>query len=212
MSARADILAAIRLTRTAADGPRRGHTVIPARATSLDSEGRVACFVRMAESVQATVERVEPAAVAQAVAAYLARNQLAASLVMTPDPSLDRFRWAERPILSIRRGRANEADQVGLTGAVAGIAETGTLMMASGPATPVTPHLLPDTHIAVLDAGDIVATYEDAWSKLRLAPGAMPPRTVTFITGPSRTADIEQRIELGAHGPRRLHILIVAAP
>jgi L-lactate dehydrogenase complex protein LldG len=53
----------------------------------------------------------------------------------------------------------------------------------------------------------VVAAYEDGWDRLREGGGM--PRAINFITGPSRTGDIEQRIELGAHGPRRLHIILV---
>ena len=91
------------------------------------------------------------------------------------------------------------------------MAETGTLMLISGPQTPTTLNFLPDTHIVVLRAEQVVATYEDGWDLLRAgreAPEGLP-RAVNFITGPSRTGDIEQRIELGAHGPRRLHIVLV---
>ena len=52
--------------------------------------------------------------------------------------------------------------------------------------------------------------YEDAWDRLRAAEGeGRLPRTVNFITGPSRTGDIEQTIQMGAHGPRRLHVILV---
>ena len=102
------------------------------------------------------------------------------------------------------------SDQVSITGAFAGIAETGTLVMASGPDHPVTLNLLPDTHIVVLREADIVGGYEDVWGRLRQRYGKdRMPRTVNTITGPSRTGDIEQAIELGAHGPRRMHILVV---
>ena len=80
-------------------------------------------------------------------------------------------------------------------------------MLVSGPRTPTTLNFLPDTHIAVVRADQVVATYEDGWDRLR-ADGPLP-RAVNFITGPSRTGDIEQRIVLGAHGPRRLHIVVV---
>jgi L-lactate dehydrogenase complex protein LldG len=80
-------------------------------------------------------------------------------------------------------------------------------MLISGEATPTTLNFLPDTHVVVLRAGQVVASYEDGWDLLR-ERGALP-RTVNFITGPSRTGDIEQRIELGAHGPRRLHVILV---
>jgi L-lactate dehydrogenase complex protein LldG len=82
--------------------------------------------------------------------------------------------------------------------------------MASGPDHPVTLNLLPDTHIVVLNEADIVGGYEEVWMMLRQRYGKDGmPRTVNTITGPSRTADIEQTIELGAHGPRRLHIVVV---
>jgi len=81
------------------------------------------------------------------------------------------------------------------------------LMLISGPQTPTTLNFLPDTHIVVVRSEQVVATYEDGWDRLRICDGL--PRTVNFITGPSRTGDIEQRIELGAHGPRRLHIVLV---
>ncbi len=116
-------------------------------------------------------------------------------------------------MLEIRRGRVEDADPVGVTACFAGIAETGTLMLISGPESPTRNNFLPDTHIVVLRAAQVVASYEDGWTRLRAArhaAGQSPmPRTVNFITGPSRTGDIEQRIELGAHGPRRLHIVLI---
>ena len=81
-------------------------------------------------------------------------------------------------------------------------------MLLSGPDHPTTLNFLPDTHIVVLRASQVVGPYEDAWARLRAAATAMP-RTVNFVTGPSRTADIEQTIQLGAHGPRRLHIVLI---
>jgi L-lactate dehydrogenase complex protein LldG len=191
------------------------RNLIPRRATALDHAGRIDLFVAMAEEVQATVARVpSPAAVPEAVARYLAAENLPAELVMAPDPSLDEIQWETRPLLHIRRGRAAAADMVSLTPCVAAIAETGTLMLASGADTPTTLNFLPDTHIVLAHADQVVASYEDGWDRLRASaagrqPGSGLPRAVNFITGPSRTGDIEQRIVLGAHGPRRLHILVV---
>src|SRR4029079_17711362 len=103
------------------------------------------------------------------------------------------------------------ADQVSITGAFAGIAETGTLVMASGPDHPVTLNLLPDTHIVVLREADIVGGYEDVWARLRQRYGKdRMPRTVNTITGPPRSGEREQAIRLGAHGPRRMHIVVVS--
>ena len=184
------------------------RNLVPARAASMDHAGRVDLFVAMAEEVQATVVRVaSPAAVPEEVARYLAAENLAADLVLAPDPGLDAFPWNIRPLLRIRRGRAEAGDTVSLTPCFAAIAETGTLMLVSGAGTPTTLNFLPDTHIVVVNDRQVVATYEDGWDRLRAA-GALP-RAVNFITGASRTGDIEQRIELGAHGPRRLHIIVV---
>jgi L-lactate dehydrogenase complex protein LldG len=181
---------------------------IPARAAALDHAGQVALFIAEAETVDATVARVAGVAdVPGAVADYLSRQNLPARLVMTSDPKLDAIPWDARPLLELRRGRAEDGDAAGITGAFAAVAETGTLMLVSGADMPTRNNFLPDTHIVVLRASEVVACYEDGWDRLRAA-GAMP-RTVNFITGPSRTGDIEQRLVLGAHGPRRLHIVLI---
>jgi L-lactate dehydrogenase complex protein LldG len=99
-------------------------------------------------------------------------------------------------------------DLLGVTGAYCAIAETGTLMLLSGAATPAATSLLPETHVAVLRAARIVKSMEDAWALLRQEYGRLP-RAVNFISGPSRTADIEQTIVIGAHGPYRVHIIVV---
>ena len=188
--------------------------LVPAR-TDIPQDERVELFTSMAEAVFATVARVSGVgAVPGAVADYLAQHNLEPSLVMAPDPALDAYPWGERPMLAIRRGVAEEADRVSVTGAVMGFAETGTLMMASGPDHPSTLNFLPETHIVVLPAERIGGAYEEGWAHLRAESGpdadaGFMPRTVNLVTGPSRTADIEQTIALGAHGPRRLHIVIV---
>ncbi|HLZ66206.1 MAG TPA: lactate utilization protein [Aliidongia sp.] len=226
MDARSQILDSIRkslkrgpLGESAATVPanRIAHHapgLIPGRTRSLDAKGLRDLFVQMAEEVQTTVTRVaDPAEVPGAVADYLANHNLPADLTMAPDPALDAYPWVDRPLLHIRRGRAEDRDQVSVTGAFAAIAETGTLMLTSGNDRPTTLNLMPDTHIVVLRADQVVGPYETAWARLREEQsGNAMPRTVNFITGPSRTGDIEQRIQLGAHGPRRLHIVLVEGP
>ncbi|HWB47861.1 MAG TPA: LUD domain-containing protein [Stellaceae bacterium] len=225
MSARDDILGGIR--RSLGRGPLAGadaaalaehvaahrRNLVPARATALDTARRVDLFVAMAQAVQTTVTRVAfERDVPREVARYLAAENLPAEIKMAPDPALDALPWSERPLLQVRRGRAEPGDAVSLTPCLAAVAETGTLMLTSGEATPTTLNFLPDTHIVVLRAGQVVATYEDGWDLLRAQSADKLwglPRTVNFITGPSRTGDIEQRIELGAHGPRRLHVIVV---
>jgi L-lactate dehydrogenase complex protein LldG len=208
-----------RLERRAGDGgaeavaariasPARG--LIPARAAG-DREARIALFVEMAEEVATEVIRVpSPEAVPEAVAEYLKAENLPAEVRLAPDPELSGLPWDSQPLISRSQGPARPADPVSLTGAFAGIAETGTLMLTSGAERPTTLNFLPETHMVVLKARDIAGCYEDAWDRLRAArDGDALPRTVNLITGPSRTADIEQTIQLGAHGPRRLCILLV---
>jgi L-lactate dehydrogenase complex protein LldG len=158
-----------------------------------------------------------PAAVPAAVAAYLAAENLPAEVVMAPDPSLDAIPWGSQPLLRICRGGMLDvtapADATTVTPAFAAIAETGTLLLISGPETPTTLNFLPETHIVILYAEKVVAAYEDGWDRLRSGRGQAKdlPRMVNFITGPSRTADIEQQLVQGMHGPRRLHIVLAEA-
>jgi hypothetical protein len=92
------------------------------------------------------------------------------------------------------------------------MAETGTLILESGTDNPTTINFLPEVHMVVVRAGDIVGDYETAWTALRQRHGkGEMPRTVNMVTGPSRSADIEQTLLLGAHGPRRLHVMIVGS-
>jgi L-lactate dehydrogenase complex protein LldG len=82
--------------------------------------------------------------------------------------------------------------------------------MVSGPENPSTLNFLPDNHIIVVAGKDIAGDYESVLARLRAACGkGGMPRTVNFITGPSRSGDIEQTLLLGAHGPRRLHVIVV---
>jgi L-lactate dehydrogenase complex protein LldG len=103
---------------------------------------------------------------------------------------------------------ANGDDATGLTGCHCAIAETGTVLLLSSPQTPKVTALLPETHICVVRASRVLDTMEDTFELLRREVGD-PPRAVFFVSGPSRTADIEQTIVIGAHGPYRVHILIV---
>jgi L-lactate dehydrogenase complex protein LldG len=163
-------------------------------------------FQRKAESLASSVVRVaDTAQVPAAVATYLASGALGNQAVVTPE--LAGLMWAESD-LSVRPGGAVDADQVGISGCFCAVAETGTLMLLSGVDTPATVSLLPETHVAVVPTSRIVATMEDAFALLRAECGTVP-RAINFISGPSRTGDIEQTIVLGAHGPCRVHIVLV---
>jgi L-lactate dehydrogenase complex protein LldG len=187
--------------------------LIPARA-QLPRPAQLALFIRNVEKEFGTVERVPGAeAVPAAVADYLAAQNLPSRFVMAPHPELEAMPWDSRPMLERRAGKAEPTDQVSVQQGFAGVAETGTLMLPVSPQRPTTLNLLPDTEIVVLRASRVVAAYEDAWDRLRAenrdARTGFMPRNVMFVTGPSRSADIEQTLELGAHGPRRLHIVLI---
>ena len=185
--------------------------LVPRRAQVSHAE-QLDLMETMLKELSATVARLgSDAEVPQAVADYLRQENLPPKLRMAPREDLRALPWDSQPLLDIEEGIAEAADTTSVTGAFAGIAETGTVMMASGPEAPVTLNFLPENHIVVLRASQVTGTYEEAWQRLRAALGKdVMPRAVNMITGPSRTADIEQTIQLGAHGPRRLHVLLVA--
>jgi L-lactate dehydrogenase complex protein LldG len=221
MSARDEIFATIRrsLHVGAFDGPRRDAVaarlaqapagIIPRRGQGEAAE-RLATFKAEAERVQATVAEVDAAAdVPAEIARYLRDNNLPATLRFGDDQRLAEMPWPATA-LEIARGPTEGHDLNAVSAAFAAVAETGTLALVSGPDNPTTLNFLPDNHFVVLFAGDLVGDVESVFAKLRAlyGPGAIP-RTVNFITGPSRSADIEQTLLLGAHGPRRLHVVVV---
>jgi len=182
--------------------------VVPKRG-QLPREERLALFQSMAEKVAATVARVpDTDAVPQAVAEYLRDRNLPAAVRMGADARLAALAWGKTQI-EVGHGASDGNDPVAVSHALAGIAETGTLVLTSGADNPTTLNFLPETHIVVLAADDVAGDMETVWAELRARYGkGVMPRTVNMITGPSRSGDIEQTILLGAHGPRRLHIII----
>ncbi len=186
------------------------RNLVPARA-QLPLAEQVELFSEKSKVVDVTIDRVaDAAAVPGAVADYLAEHNLPTEMVMAADAELDAIPWADRPLLAIRKGAAKASDHVGVTPAFCAIAETGTLVMTSAAETPTTLNFVPDNHIVVLRASQVVGAMEDVWDRLRerFGPGEMP-RTVTLISGPSRSADIQLTLIKGAHGPRRVHIVLV---
>lgn len=193
---------------------RREANLVPGRAKPENKKAAIAAFTAMAEEASATVARVNTMIdVPNAVADFLRMHNLPMRAALAPDPFLDAARWERRKTLEVRKGRAEPFDEVGISLAHRAVAETGTLMMLSGAGTPTTLNFLPETEIVILPAERVVGSYEEALAPLR-SNGKEDsqhslPRVVNFITGPSRSADIEQTLQLGAHGPRRLHIVIV---
>lgn len=214
MGARESILARIRVRqgkpaaateaeREAVRGYIAGHAVSPRPAADWDTITR---FRERALGLSSTVDAVESlAAVPAAVARYLRAASLPLAAACWPEfATLD---WRAAGV-EIAMREARDSDLVGISGAFCAIADTGTLVTLSGAQTPSTNSLLPETHIAIVRAARVVRGMEEAWKLLR-EERKRPPRAVSFISGPSRTADIEQTVTLGAHGPYRLHVVLV---
>jgi L-lactate dehydrogenase complex protein LldG len=163
------------------------------------------------EGQSATVVSVAtPGDVPSAVTDFLRSSNLPQRVRMGEDPFLAKLDWSREPTLERQQGRAEANDEVGLSHATAAVAETGTLVLASGDQNPVTLNFLPETHIVVLAAKDIVGPYETAFERMRDAYGrGTMPRTLNLISGPSRTGDIGGKLVMGAHGPRRMCVIIV---
>ncbi len=189
---------------------RHRPNLVPARG-KVPLEARIALFEEATEALSGSCERLrDMSEIPTAVARYLRQQNMPLALRAAPHPSLEPLPWGDEPLLQVSRGKAEPEDQVSLTPVEAAVAETGTLALVSGPETPTSSNFLPETHIAVLRTSQLHGTYEEVFEGLRTRYGeSVMPRTLNFVTGPSRTGDIEQTLELGAHGPRRLHILLV---
>ncbi len=220
--ARATVLARVRAALGVAPSDRarevavarrlEGHSrgTIPSRARR-SGEERVALLTDMLTDQGADVSRVStPKEAVGAIASYLGTCNLPPLLRMGADPTLAALPWREAWDIERSSGRAEPGDRASLSRAVVAAAETGTLFLVSGTDNPTTLNFLPEAHTVLIAASDIVGSYEEAWDRLRAIYGeGSLPRTVNLISGPSRTADIEQTIVRGAHGPGRLHVLIL---
>jgi L-lactate dehydrogenase complex protein LldG len=214
MSSREDILARIRSRL----GRSRPNAVFARQAMDTWMQARsqgprppvadlLGQFRARSELLSSTVDVVDARADAPAAAARYLREH-ALPLAAACAPAAAGLDWAGAGIAVEARG-ARDTDLVGISGCFCAIAETGTLMLVSGADSPPTVSLLPETHIAIVDASRIVAGMEEAWQLARAELGELP-RAVNFISGPSRTGDIEQTIVLGAHGPYRVHLIVHA--
>ena len=216
MSGREAVLAAIRRglgrgplgesTRRALD-QRQGATDSAPLLPKLPNKPLPQVFRAGLEKVSGTMSEVAGMdEVPGAVAGYLVGHGLAPEAAIAP--SLGSLDWSGAGIAA-RVGSTRGDDLTGVSLAWRGVAENGSLVLLSGPENPTPLNFLPDHHIVVLQGSDLVPHLEPVWAALRERGEQGWPRTVNVITGPSRTADIELTIQLGAHGPRSLHVLLV---
>ncbi|WP_286237429.1 LutC/YkgG family protein [Neptuniibacter halophilus] len=188
----------------------RAHkpTIIPKRS-QLDQPGQIQLFREMASAAAAELIDIQSLnQLPSAVAAWLNQHQFK-TLVSASDECLNQLDWSALGEINREQRVARSGDLASLTTSMAGIAETGTLMLYSRPESPTTLNFLPDCHLVLLKESDIVGSYEDAWNRLREKHPNSMPRTVNMITGPSRSADIGQKLQMGAHGPCVLVIFIL---
>ncbi len=161
-------------------------------------------FSTKLEQSSGSCERIDSyEQIADSVDAYLLTRELKPKIRVAP--ALTEIVWNKSLEVSYGNSRGN--DPISVTPAFCAVAETGSVVLLSGEKTPTTLNFLPDVHIVILFEEQILPRIEDAWVKLRAA-GTMP-RTVNFITGPSKTADVEQTLQIGAHGPRDLRVILV---
>ena len=107
----------------------------------------------------------------------------------------------------VHRGAAPVIDGAGISRAAYGVASTGSVVLASSPDEPRSRHLLPEVHVSLLREDALVADL----AELVAALGGRLPSALAIVTGPSRSADIEQRLVVGVHGPREVHVVLEPA-
>jgi len=191
---------------------RHPRGIVPERGAQ-PPRRRVNLFRAMLAEASGTTEEVATLEdVPAAVAAYLRSKNLPQSIRRGGDPLLASIPWDREGTLEVTTGRSDGNQLASVSHAFRGVAETGTLVLTSGSDNPTTLNFLPEHHIVVLEAKDIVGDYESVWDALRKKVGAKVPRTVNWITGASRSADIEQVLLNGAHGPKGLHVIVVGKP
>ena len=195
--ARAEILERLRRGRRSVAAPSYRH---PFAADGLDGP-----FAEKARAANAQVSHIADAEQApEAIWAALREANAAPRLHLPPGSRLNALPWQRAAGLTILHERPSGRDAA-LSEADYGIAETGTLVFFSGRKTPSSWHFLPGYEFVLMPRHRILPRFEEVISRM----GGTMPATMNLVTGPSRTADIEQTIERGAHGPRELHILLV---
>ncbi|MFQ5623823.1 MAG: lactate utilization protein C [Paracoccaceae bacterium] len=206
MTARDRILARVRAATAERQAqPAPEHRAAPAQAQSA-GERRLSQFMAKLEAVDATVSRVSSLReLPRALAHELRNRNLPAAIRHGADADFSGLDWGG---IEATRGVGRIEEPATLSRAEFGLAETGTLVLASGAENPVTLTFLGETHFVVLHERDIMAGFEDMWAAYRTR--GLNPRTVNMVTGPSRSADIGQVLQLGAHGPVALHVFVVA--
>jgi L-lactate dehydrogenase complex protein LldG len=113
---------------------------------------------------------------------------------------------AEAVGFTVHRGEPPALDGAGISRALYGLADTGSVVLAASGEEPRANSLLPDVHVTILDEGRILPGLEELFE----AVGGDLPSALAIVTGPSRSADIEQMLAVGVHGPGEVHVVLTA--
>lgn len=154
-------------------------------------------------AVQGELRFAREDGVMEAIASRLEERGLDHTLIAAP--ALEDLPWPSE--WNVTFGASRGGDRVSVTPCFAAVAETGSVVLVSSSESPTSLNFLPEFHIVLVRADQLVCHVEDVWTRLRSS--GVSPRTVNFITGPSKTADVEQTIQYGAHGPRALDIILI---
>jgi len=221
MSTREHVLAKIstRLDQTSSSVDRRSNAddrflihsrnTIPARGKQTHGE-LIELFTTMLTTVQGTVARVASMQeVPGAIHDYLDQNNLGVEVCLDEEVKQLEIPWGADSNLEFTTWMPKRSISVGITACYGAVAETGSLVACSSSSHAITMNFLSETNVVILEARNLVGVYEEIWDRLRTASGMLLPRDLTLISGPSCTGDIEMVLEFGAHGPKRLHVIIV---
>lgn len=185
------------------------RNILPSRVPQ-DSKQQLSVFQSFcAENAISVAEITSFADVPLAVQDFLKSHNQPAQIKATDESFLKEINWQQQPLLDISYGACTKSDKTAISGCLAAIAETGTIMVHSGSDFPMGAAFFPDNHIVIVKESQMMGWYEQAWDQIRAIYPDLLPRQVTLVSGPSRTGDIEHKVQLGAHGPKKMHILLL---
>jgi L-lactate dehydrogenase complex protein LldG len=167
-------------------------------------------YIELAEAEATTISSVADwSDVPKAVARYLQANGLSLRVVIDSQaPVAD---WQEVGVETVNLPLNKDGDAF-LSDCYGAVAESGAIVISSSDGTAIANDFLAETHIILLRARRIFLSLADLWQTLREeAAGGLLPREFCLVTGPSRTADLGVPAKMGAHGPARVHVVIVDA-
>jgi L-lactate utilization protein LutC len=170
------------------------------------------CFMGTAAAATVTVHPTQSTEVPPPLLARIVADAGVARAVLSAEPEAQGCRGALEALgvaVDDHDGAATAAGaDLGVTSAVAAVAATGSVVVSSAAARGRAVSLLPRVHLCVVPADRLVAAPADVLRGRDLPP----PSNLVFITGPSRTGDIEQVMTLGVHGPTAVHVILTGAP